>query len=174
MGEEFAAATPFRFFCDFGDDLREAVTQGRRREFATFTRFADPAAQAAIPDPNRVETFLASRLDWDSLDDGAHADWLAYYRQLLQLRREVIVPRLPGTGGHAAAFEVSAADGLRVEWRLGDGSMLRLLANLSSDPIGATAPSGTQVFATQAANAGPGRLAPWSVVWTLDGRDAGP
>ncbi|MBU1223712.1 MAG: malto-oligosyltrehalose trehalohydrolase [Gammaproteobacteria bacterium] len=174
MGEEFAAATPFRFFCDFGDDLREAVTQGRRREFEKFTRFADPAAQAAIPDPNRVETFLASRLDWDSLRDGAHADWLAYYRQLLQLRREVIVPRLPGTGGHAAAFEVSAAGGLRVEWRLGDGSTLRLLANVSGDPIGATAPSGTLVFATPAANAGPGRLAPWSVVWTLDDRDAGP
>jgi 1,4-alpha-glucan branching enzyme/maltooligosyltrehalose trehalohydrolase len=174
MGEEFAAATPFRFFCDFGDDLREAVTQGRRREFATFTRFADPAAQAAIPDPNRVETFLASRLDWGSLDEGAHADWLAYYRQLLQLRREVIVPRLPGTGGHAAAFEVSAAGGLRVEWRLGDGSTLRLLANVSGDPISATAPSGTQVFATPAANAGPGRLAPWSVVWTLDAGEAGP
>jgi 1,4-alpha-glucan branching enzyme/maltooligosyltrehalose trehalohydrolase len=174
MGEEFAAATPFQFFCDFGDDLREAVTQGRRCEFAPFARFADPAAQAAIPDPNRVETFLASRLDWDSLKDGAHAGWLAYYRQLLQLRREVIVPRLCGTGGHAAAFEVLAAGGLRVEWRLGDGSTLRLLANVSGDPISAAAPSGTQVFATQAADAGPGRLAAWSVVWTLDDRDAGP
>jgi (1->4)-alpha-D-glucan 1-alpha-D-glucosylmutase len=34
MGEEFAATTPFLFFCDFGGELRDAVTEGRRREFA--------------------------------------------------------------------------------------------------------------------------------------------
>jgi hypothetical protein len=32
MGEEWAAPEPFLFFCDLGDDLREAVRDGRRRE----------------------------------------------------------------------------------------------------------------------------------------------
>ncbi len=31
MGEEWAAAQPFPFFCDFGPDLAEAVREGRRR-----------------------------------------------------------------------------------------------------------------------------------------------
>src|SRR3989304_3199811 len=52
MGEEFAASTPFLFFCDFGPDFAAAVTRGRRQEFARFERFSDPSAQAAIPDPN--------------------------------------------------------------------------------------------------------------------------
>ena len=32
MGEEWAASTPFLFFCDFSGDLARAVTEGRRRE----------------------------------------------------------------------------------------------------------------------------------------------
>lgn len=167
MGEEFAARSPFRFFCDFGSELREAVTQGRRREFARFARFADPAMQAAIPDPNTAESFLASKLDWDSLEDEAHAGWLTYYRDLLQLRRESIVPRLRGIGGHAAKYEVFAPGGLLVQWRLGDGSTLRLLANVSKEEIRAAAPAGQTVFASSA-DAAKGMLGPWSVVWTLE------
>jgi len=168
MGEEFAAATPFQFFCDFGDALRHAVTQGRRREFGKFARFADPAARAAIPDPNQVDTFLASRLDWASLKEESHTAWLAYYQELLRLRRDVIVPRLRGMDGRAAQFEVLAPAGLRVQWRLGDGSTLHLLANFSSEPLSAIAPAGERVFATPSTHPEPGLCAPWSVLWTLD------
>ena len=175
MGEEFAAETPFRFFCDFGDELRDAVTAGRRREFSKFARFADPASQAAIPDPNRVETFLASRLDWASLKQGGHADWLDYYRTLLQLRRDLIVPRLHGMTGGDASFELLPPSGLRVQWRLGDGSTLRLLANFSGETLSATAVTGTLVFATVDGSAAQsGRLAPWSVVWVLHDKEAAP
>ncbi|KVW93058.1 malto-oligosyltrehalose trehalohydrolase [Thiobacillus denitrificans] len=167
MGEEFAAATPFRFFCDFGGELREAVTEGRRREFRKFARFADAATQAAIPDPNQPETFVASKLDWDSLGDPERTDWLIYYRELLRLRRQVIVPRLRGMGGHAGTFEAFAPAGLRVKWRLGDGSTLRLLANLSGEAISAAAPPGKTVFALSMA-AAQGVLGPWSVWWTLE------
>jgi 1,4-alpha-glucan branching enzyme/maltooligosyltrehalose trehalohydrolase len=164
MGEEFAAPSPFLFFCDFGDDLRAAVTEGRRREFARFARYADPAAQARIPDPNREETFAASKLDWGALEVGG-ADWLAYYRGLLKLRREEIVPRLGGMRGGTGRFELPEAGGLRVEWHLGDGSTLRLLANLSHAAIDAALPAGRVVFASAAPAAG--RCAPWSVVWAL-------
>ncbi|MGK2950810.1 MAG: malto-oligosyltrehalose trehalohydrolase [Thiobacillus sp.] len=166
MGEEFAATTPFLFFCDFGGELREAVTEGRRREFCKFARFANAATQAAIPDPNEPASFAASKLDWDSLGDLERADWLAYYRKLLRLRRETVVPRLHGMAGHAGAFETFAAAGLRVSWRLGDGSTLRLLANLSGKPVDAAAPPGEMLFALEAA--GQGVLGPWSVLWTLE------
>ncbi|MGE5318698.1 MAG: malto-oligosyltrehalose trehalohydrolase [Hyphomicrobiaceae bacterium] len=177
MGEEFAAATPFLFFCDFGEALRDAVTQGRRREFGKFKRFADPAARAAIPDPNQVDTFLASRLDWASLKEAAHAAWLAYYRELLQLRRDVIVPRLHGSSGNAGQFEVVAGTGLRVQWRLGDGSTLRLLANFANAPLQVAAPAGALLFATPAGTAadqGRFELGPWAVVWTLDDKKGPP
>jgi len=168
MGEEFAAATPFLFFCDFGDALRNAVTQGRRREFGKFARFSDPAVRAAIPDPNEVETFLASRLDWASLKEASHTAWLAYYRELLRLRRDAIVPRLRGMDGHAARFEVQAEAGLRVQWQLGDGSTLRLLANFSNEPLAVAMPAGALLFSTTGTPPGQGPLPPWSVVWMLD------
>ena len=166
MGEEFASTSPFRYFCDFGNDLREAVTQGRRREFSQFARFADPVHRSAIPDPNLEQTFLHSKLDWGSLDEELQAGWLAYYRNLLSLRRKVIVPRLYGMTGRAGVFEVFARAGLRVSWHLGDGSTLGLLANLSRDTVRTTAPHGECVFATSA-EAAKGVLGPWAVSWTL-------
>lgn len=169
MGEEFGATTPFQFFCDFGGDLRDAVTQGRRREFRKFARFADSAAQATIPDPNQGETFLASKLDWRSSEAGRGAESLAYYRALLKLRRELIVPRLRAIEPGAAAFEVTAG-ALRVRWRLRDGSQLRLAANLSSQPRGTVALDGEVVFATSDA-AAQGVLDPWSVAWTIAARE---
>jgi 1,4-alpha-glucan branching enzyme/maltooligosyltrehalose trehalohydrolase len=166
MGEEFAAPSPFRYFCDFGDELREAVTQGRRLEFSQFAHFADPVRQAAIPDPNLEQTFLLSKLDWGSLNEELQAGWLAYYRNLLKLRRKVIIPRLGGMNGHTGAFEVLAPAGLRVTWRLGDGSTLWLLANFSSETVRTAAPNGESVFATSA-EAAKGVLGPWAVSWSL-------
>ncbi len=64
MGEEWGAGTPFLYFCDFAGDLARAVTEGRRNEFGRFARFADAQARAAIPDPNALDTFQRSRLDW--------------------------------------------------------------------------------------------------------------
>jgi len=167
MGEEYGAATPFQFFCDFGGALRDAVTQGRRREFGRFARFADPETQATIPDPNLEQTFLASKLDWDALGAAPHADWLAYYRQLLRLRQETIVPRLRGMRGHAGEFTLLASSGLRVAWRLGDGSTLRLLANFSAEALEAGAEPGACLFAT-ASTPYQGMLDPWSVLWTIE------
>lgn len=166
MGEEFAATSPFRYFCDFGGELREAVTQGRRREFGQFAHFADPVMLATIPDPNLEQTFLLSKLDWGSLDEQIQAGWLAYYRNLLKLRWKFIVPRLGGMSGRAGAFEVLAPAVLRVTWHLGDGSTLRLLANFSSETFRTAAPNGESVFATSA-EAARGVLGPWAVSWTL-------
>ena len=166
MGEEFAAPSPFLFFCDFGEELREAVTQGRRREFARFTRFAQPETQASIPDPNAIETFHRSKLDWNAIEDEAHADWLDYYRTLLELRKEFIVPRLVGMNAYSGRFKVFGAGSLRVDWHLGDGSALRLLSNFSDQVIRTVVPAGMTIFASTG-EAAAGILGPCDVVWTL-------
>ena len=165
MGEEFAAATPFLYFCDFAGELGRAVTRGRRGELAGL---GGAVAAGDIPDPNEERTFLRSRLDWSCLDRPAHAGWLEYYRRLLDLRRRVIVPRLGAMPGRAGRAERLGPGALRVTWRLGDGSGLHLLANLSGAPFTAEPPPGTPVFATSPGSA-QGRLEAWGLAWTLGG-----
>jgi malto-oligosyltrehalose trehalohydrolase len=171
MGDEFAAAQPFMFFCDFGPELAQAVTAGRRREFARFTRFADPAARERIPDPNADTTFAACVLDWASPGREPHARTLALYRQLLDLRRRDIVPRLAGMTHGADGVERPASSVLRIVWRMGDDSRLQLLANLGPTAVdGLAAPIGRQIHVTadiNPASLAAGRLPPWSVVWSL-------
>src|SRR5205085_7397763 len=79
MGEEFAASSPFRFFCDFAPDLAAAVRNGRRREFSSFARFRDPAAREAIPDPGAEAEFSFSKLEWGETALEGHAEWSTLY-----------------------------------------------------------------------------------------------
>ena len=61
MGEEWASAQPFPFFCDFEGDLADAVRNGRREEFARFPEFRDPAMRERIPDPLAEATFRSAK-----------------------------------------------------------------------------------------------------------------
>ena len=64
MGEEWGAAQPFPFFCDFAGDLAAAVRNGRSAEFARFPEFQDPGQRERIPDPVARETFMSTKLRW--------------------------------------------------------------------------------------------------------------
>ncbi len=175
MGEEFAAAQPFLFFCDFGAELAHAVTEGRRREFANFVRFADPAALAHIPDPNAAATFTASALDWSVLAQSPHHFVLDLYRQLLFLRRQWITPRLAGMGNGAPQSTAFSDNALSVSWRLGDGSRLTLVANLGNRPVELPPAPGTRLFATHNLDEeaiAAGRFLPWSATWHLQAGDS--
>lgn len=88
MGQEWAASTPFLFFTDHNAELGRLVTEGRRKEFAGFAAFRDPANRASIPDPQADATFLGSKLVWQELEEPAHAATLALYRTALSLRRD--------------------------------------------------------------------------------------
>jgi len=176
MGEEFAAAQPFLFFCDFGPELAQAVTEGRRREFARFARFADPAARECIPDPNASATFDACVLDWNVLASKPHSSMLALHRQLLALRREHLVPRLKNLPGNQAGYEVYADNGLAVHWCLGDGSRWHLLCNMGEKTVEHMPyPAGEALYRSTHLSSGQlqsGVLPPWSVAWLLDASSA--
>lgn len=86
MGQEFAASTPFLYFTDHPPELGKLVTEGRRNEFSGFTVFSDPELRESIPDPQAVSTFLASKLRLDERE--RHAGILAWYTELLRLRRD--------------------------------------------------------------------------------------
>jgi malto-oligosyltrehalose trehalohydrolase len=140
MGEEFGAASPFYFFCDFGPDLAAKVTAGRREEFARFPKFHAAASRDLIPDPNSEETFLASKLVWDFFNDEGQMDFLHHYREILAVRQRQIIPLLKGIRGGQAGYEVLGARALHAWWTMGDGSVLRVYVNLGNDQVTSAGP----------------------------------
>ncbi len=83
QGEEWAASSPFQYFADYEDaEMARQVSDGRRKEFAAFGW-----APESIPDPENPATFQRSKLKWEEVESGEHADMLAWYRALIQLRR---------------------------------------------------------------------------------------
>ena len=83
QGEEWSASSPFQYFADHQDpELAKAVSGGRKKEFEAFGW--NPAS---IPDPEKPETFLRSRLKWEEAGEGLHAQMQDWYRALIRLRR---------------------------------------------------------------------------------------
>ena len=148
MGEEFAALTPFLYFCDYGDsELGAAVTAGRRAEFESFTAFSKGKAAAEVPDPNAEDTFVRSRLQWPQREGPAHAQALRETQALLAVRRQHLLPHLArGSRGLHHAVD----DGvMRVSWRVGD-ARLHLLANFSEQDRRLDRPAGEQIHSRHA------------------------
>lgn len=104
MGEEWAAATPFAFFTSHPEpELADAVRTGRRSEFA------DHGWDSAdVPDPQSPATFERSRLDWSEPDRPEHHRMLAFYRQLIALRRTEPDLRRGDFGSISTAFDDDA------------------------------------------------------------------
>ena len=168
MGEEWAAAQPFPFFCDFHDELGEAVREGRRGEFARFPEFQDEASRARIPDPIAEATFRSAKLDWDARDREPHARRLRLYRELLDTRRRDIVPRLAETLRRSGEWETLGYGAVAVRWPLEDGGRLLLAANLcGAEMRGATLEEGRTLWSEGDVDPAGGRLGPWSVLWSL-------
>jgi maltooligosyltrehalose trehalohydrolase len=169
MGEEFGAQTPFLFFCDFEAELAKAVTDGRREEFAKFAQFRDPATRNTIPDPNAQSTFIDSKLNWSSLQEPEHEQWLDFYSQLLALRQKEIVSfvcRSKGSGLDAA-YSVLKGCGLSVQWEA-EKRTLDLVANFGNEPIAVTHPAEARLIYSTVHHAVAGSVPPSSVAWYVN------
>ncbi len=168
MGEEWGSSQPFPFFCDFQGELADLVRQGRRDEFASFPEFKDPEQRERIPDPQAPETFLSAKLDWNQVREDVHAEWVDWYKRILEVRREAIVPLLSELGGHAGSFEVLGSGAVGVRWNLDGGGQLVLAANLSDNSTDGFPPvCGDVIWHEGPETAGP-CFRPWSVRWCLD------
>ena len=85
MGEEFAASSPFLYFADHEDEvMRVLVAEGRKRDFALFGFDGD------VPNPEALQTFEDSKLKWEEIGEGKHAEMLAWTRALIRLRRSTV------------------------------------------------------------------------------------
>jgi malto-oligosyltrehalose trehalohydrolase len=125
MGEEWGADTPWQYFTDHIDPgLAKAVAEGRKAEFT-----AHGWGAADVPDPQDKQTFLRSKLDWTQPDREPYLGTLAWYRELIALRRarpELTDPRLDRV--HADFDEDE-------RWLLVSRGRLRIAANLGEASV---------------------------------------
>ncbi|MCH2240888.1 MAG: malto-oligosyltrehalose trehalohydrolase [Aquabacterium sp.] len=174
MGEPDGADTPFLYFANWSGDLRQAVTEGRRKEFAHFPAFADAATRERIPDPCDAATLEASRLDWLALAQPAARQWARLHRDLLKLRHREITPRLPQLQGGGHEAQVIGNQGLYVRWAFAD-RWLEFTGNLSDEPVTiarhADVRSGEVIAVIHMSgdasldDRAAGRFTPWSSCW---------
>jgi maltooligosyltrehalose trehalohydrolase len=141
MGEEWGALTPWQYFTDHADaEFGRAVAAGRRAEF---DRHGWPGV---VPDPQDEATFERSRLNWADLEQQRHLDMLAWYRELIALRREQ--PEL--TDPDLSRVETSWDEAGR--WLLVHRGRLRIAANLGpATQLLQLGAAGGQVLASSAA-----------------------
>jgi malto-oligosyltrehalose trehalohydrolase len=125
MGEEWGADTPWQYFTDHIEAwLAKAVAEGRKAEFAEHGW-----AAADVPNPQDESTFLRSKLDWAQPGREPYGGILAWYRELIALRRarpELADPRLDRV---SADFDEDA------RWLLVRRGRLRIAANLGTEPV---------------------------------------
>ena len=158
MGEEWGAAQPFPFFCDFREPLATAVRNGRREEF----KAAYAELGGVIPDPLAEATFRSAVLDWGARSSPAGQRRLRLVRELLAVRRREVTPHLAGAKFGSARCDDKA---LTANWSLGDGTALILLANLTD--VDADMPAGFQSGRPIWGGEPAGKLKPWTVFWSI-------
>ncbi|MBA1244123.1 malto-oligosyltrehalose trehalohydrolase [Pseudomonas japonica] len=138
MGDEWGAAEPFQFFTSFHGELAEAVRNGRRSEFKSFSAFQDPERRDKIPDPNAESTFKHSRPAFDDFEKHQRGPWVELYVHLLSMRRRDLMPRLPGS--RSLGVTILADKAVSARWQLGDGSTWQIDLNFSDQAVAAELP----------------------------------
>ncbi|EGS2006684.1 malto-oligosyltrehalose trehalohydrolase [Enterobacter cloacae] len=142
MGEEYGETHPFLFFTNFHGELAKAVREGRAKEFT-----GHAGHDETVPDPNDVNTFFRSKLDWHKVATDEGKTWLRYTRHLLTLRHRYIVPLLH-PGGAVEGHVLKTAPGMvAVCWRFPSGT-LSLALNIGIKPVALPALAGETRFAS--------------------------
>jgi maltooligosyltrehalose trehalohydrolase len=132
QGEEFAASTPFQYFADHEDpEMAKAVREGRQREFAAFGWDANE-----IPDPEKLETFERSKLNWNEIEQDSHGEMLDWYRRLIDLRRR------SASLNDGDMRRVSVKFDEKEHWLTMNRGQVRVLCNLGDKPAELQNPTG--------------------------------
>jgi maltooligosyltrehalose trehalohydrolase len=125
QGEEFASSSPFQYFADHDDPaMATSVREGRKREFAAFGWNPEE-----IPDPESAETFDRSKLKWDEVSEEKHTEMLAWFRQLLHLRRHLISLNDGDLGHIKVRFDE------KKRWLEMDRGQVKVVCNLGAEPV---------------------------------------
>jgi len=124
MGEEWGASTPFYYFTDHHDEvLADAVREGRRQDFSQFGWDPDK-----VPDPQDMDTFNKSKLNWDERGNEPYRNLLKWYHDLADLRRKL--PDL--TDGRMQNVEVQFNE--EEKWLAMHRGVVTVACNFSGEP----------------------------------------
>jgi len=99
-----------------------------------------------------------------------HKVWNDFYRQLLRIRKEQIMPHLRGIGSTRSSLTMLSERMLLAAWILPDTAQLALLANLADQPCqDSIQMSGKLLYSAPArtVNQLGERMPPWSAAWFL-------
>ncbi|HEY2039766.1 MAG TPA: malto-oligosyltrehalose trehalohydrolase [Edaphobacter sp.] len=125
QGEEFAASSPFQYFAHHEDPvMAKSVSEGRKREFAAFGWLPEE-----IPDPESRETFERSKLRWNEVYEGSHAEMLDWTRRLIALRRS----SASLTDGEPGHLKVRFDEAKR--WLTMDRGMMKMICNFGDQAV---------------------------------------
>lgn len=138
MGEEYGEKRPFLFFTDYGDpELQQAVSRGRKEEFAQFT-------WENVPDPQDPETFYASKLTPRSAWDRQNWELFNFYRDLIHLRRSHPVLKKPDKD--KLEVEVDQENRVARVTRWNKAITLTGLFNLGTEDVAINNMAGSEIF----------------------------
>ena len=129
QGQEYAATTPFLYFCDHQAELAKTIREGRGKFLAQFRSLGLPEMQHVFGDPGNPSTFEGSKLDFSERQKNAAMYNL--HKDLIRLRREDPVFRMQRRGAVDGAVLSPTAFLLRY-FGGEDGDRL-LLINLDRD-----------------------------------------
>jgi len=128
MGEEYGEKKPFQFFTSHSDEqLIAAVTKGRKEEFASF------AWEGEVPDPQSIETFNNSSLNWDERTDQDKA-LTELYRFLIAFRKTRQAMQNTSRDG-VRVLQPQAEENMLLVERSGNDDRLLILFNFSDHVI---------------------------------------
>ena len=129
QGQEFASSAPFLYFADHNAELREPVSEGRRKFLSQFPSVLDPAVQAVLPAPVHETTYQQCKLNL--AERATHRHWYTFHRDLIHLRRTDPVINAASLSRPDGAIIASEAFVLRYQGgELGDRL---LIVNLGCD-----------------------------------------
>jgi malto-oligosyltrehalose trehalohydrolase len=167
MGEEYGETRPFQYFCDYDGELGDIIRKGRAREAEGFGGLRSGISPKDLPDPNALNTFEHSKLDWSGPESPPGKIWQEFVRDLVQLRRAHIIPLMRRSTFEMADIEKDRDGVLALSWRFGK-SRLQLRANLSNEPRRLPAFDGTVIYSfPDGESTGHGMLGAVSVVFAL-------
>jgi maltooligosyltrehalose trehalohydrolase len=155
MGEERSEPNPFLFFVSHTDqELIKAVRKGRKAEFADFH------AHGEAPDPQAIETFERSKLNWDMIDQEPHQTMLRYYKALIGLRKHQ--PALKSPDRKNMSVEVDTVNNTLILQRWTDEQSIICLLNFANTNQNVMIPEGVDQWQKLFDSAGPGWNGPVS------------
>jgi maltooligosyltrehalose trehalohydrolase len=148
MGEEYAEENPFLFFTDYIDpELKKAVSEGRKKEFAEF-------GWDDIPDPEDDQTFYRSKLTPREQWLPGQEQMFRFYRDLIRLRATHPALRRPEKKG--TAVKVDPGRKLVEVKRVGGGGGVTALFNLGWEAVSLKGRKGRCIFDSEAPEYGGG------------------